>query len=150
MRNYKTINGLHKAYNDGRISKGEMEKQLFMLYIKNDNMVNTQESYELFNEIENTLFIDEDDINDFNALPDTVTLYRGQNTEDLDGISWTTEYEIAKKFAFRHKMSIKDVGVGVLKMEIPKTDIKAYTNNRNEKECIITNLNNSEWVECWE
>ena len=149
MKNYKTIKGLHRAYNDGRISKDEMERQLIMLYISNDNMVNTEEAYELFNEIDNTIFVDENDVNDFNALPDTITLYRGQNTEDLDGISWTTDYEMAKRFANRHKMFIKDVEVGILKIDVSKSDIKAYTNSRNEKECIITDSSNSEWVKCW-
>lgn len=150
-RNYKTIKGLHKAYTANRITKEQMQKQLLALYINNNNMVNTIESYQLFDSVDGTLFIDENDANEYNALPNTVTLYRGQNIEDLDGISWTLDYDIALQFAFRHRMTIVDengesIETGVLKVEVPKSQIKAYTNTRGEKECIIIDSSNSEWV----
>ena len=150
-KKYKTIKGLYKAYTANRITREEMERQLLLLYISNNDMVNTDESFKLFDSVNGTLFIDKNDVIEFNELPSIVTLYRGQNTEDLDGISWTTDFEIAKKFAARHKLTINDedgecIEAGVLKVEVPKEQIKAYTNNRNEKECIITESNDSEWV----
>lgn len=146
MKTYKTLKGLYNGWECGTITNDEMQMQLLKLYINNDKMVNTIENFKMFDAVDKTLFIDENDIAEFNKLPDTVKLYRGQNTEDLDGISWTTDYNIALQFAYRHKMLIRDIEVGVLMVEVNKTDIKAYTNKRNEKECIITDSSNSEWV----
>ena len=75
----------------------------------------------------------------YDSIPDIVTLYRGTCDEEAEnknyGISWTTDFEIAKFFAYRYG---KD-GRCVLKTEVNKKDIMSVLTNRKESEVIILN-----------
>ena len=81
----------------------------------------------------------------FDALPETITVYRGillKHNTDFDinvGVSWTTNSKIAKMFAYRF------LGLGgeacILKAEAPKEAVLFYTDEREESEIIIDPLN---------
>lgn len=69
----------------------------------------------------------------FDDLPDEFTVYRGQDKHWLDiGWSWTLSKDVAQFFADR------GVNEGVvLTMNIKKTDVIAYFNDREEQEIVI-------------
>lgn len=78
-----------------------------------------------------------DDMETYNTITDEVVLYRGCNIEETNweegytyGISWTTDYNVAKFFADRQKDGI------VVSTVAKKKDIKAFYNGREEQECI--------------
>lgn len=69
-------------------------------------------------------------------LPETFTIYRGTKKGIVDeGISWTTDREVAKKFSERF---LKPGEEPLIKEKVvSKKDIFFYTDGRNEKEVII-------------
>lgn len=73
----------------------------------------------------------------YDELPDKVTVYRGCSVEEaengIDGLSWTTDFRTALFFAYRHGTD----GRCVVRAEVDKAKIKAFTDDRNESECII-------------
>lgn len=73
----------------------------------------------------------EDDVVLFEALPDTVIIYRGCSTQNENGMSWTLSKEKALWFANRFRTD----GY-VLEAEVKKSDIIALLNHRGEQEII--------------
>lgn len=78
------------------------------------------------------------------AMPMAVTVYRGVQVgvhdepaqEAWNGFSWTTDVEVARFFA--HRMCPADKTPVVVEATVLRLDIMVYTNDRNEKECIIS------------
>jgi hypothetical protein len=79
-------------------------------------------------------FMDEEDRDLFNKLPDVLEIYRGYQEEKAKhGLSFTLDLEKAKWFAQRWKRKGK-----VVKSTVKKKDVVGYTNSRSEQEIIIT------------
>ncbi len=66
----------------------------------------------------------------FAALPPTLTLYRGARPDQVDGLSWTTDLEVAKFFAERTQGDVYVV-------KVPKSRVIMYLSGREESEVII-------------
>ena len=75
-----------------------------------------------------------DEVDAFNKLPDTITVYRGGHK---DGLSWTLSEEKAKWFGERNYY-FNEQETPLWKMDIKKKDIAWFTNSRNEQEVILT------------
>ena len=74
----------------------------------------------------------------YDAFPDNIIVYRGASLSEITGKyigqSWTTSIEDAEYFAYiRYKFPSRCV----LKATIAKSNIYAYVDERNEKECIV-------------
>lgn len=76
--------------------------------------------------------MDEDEQAVFEGLPEAVVVYRGVGEGGIDnGLSWTLKRTCAEWFAARF-------GTGhVVERTVPKADIVAYVNRRNEQEVIL-------------
>lgn len=81
----------------------------------------------------NHLFMTKEEREFLNALPDEVTVYRGCNIKNEDGYSYTLSIETAQFFSKR--IGCKDGYI--IKKVVPKKNIFAYTDGRNESEIII-------------
>jgi hypothetical protein len=69
-------------------------------------------------------------------LPDQLTLYRGADRSRIEGaVSWTTDKEIARRFACGHR-GIRNPDPVIAVATIAKADIFAATNDRNESEVL--------------
>jgi hypothetical protein len=70
------------------------------------------------------------------GLPDQLTLYRGADRSRIEGaISWTTDKEIARRFARGHR-GIRTPDPVIAVAAIAKADIFAATNERKESEVL--------------
>ena len=68
----------------------------------------------------------------YQMLPDIIDIYRGVgNKSNPNGISWTTNFEMAKWFANRW-----DNNGYIIKAKIPKENVLAYYLRRGEYEII--------------
>lgn len=83
------------------------------------------------------LIMDDTDQQVYNELPETFTIHRGYNHDDLDwqlGMSWTLDQRRAHWFAKRYPQKGKSiVATGTAKRE----DVIAYFGSRNEQEIVI-------------
>jgi len=91
--------------------------------------------------------MDESDIKIFDKFEEIVTIYRGTGQTEVDNgdfeQSWTIDIEIAKYFAYdlNQEKAETDIRV-VLKAQIHKSNIYAYSNHNNESLCIVE----SKWI----
>jgi hypothetical protein len=92
-----------------------------------------EEIIEMFDDADLSILRDGDK-QGFDALPETVTVYRGLQGKKARprALSWTTDLKVAKWFANRFKHEGK-----VYQATINKQDIYYYTNAREEKECVV-------------
>lgn len=80
-------------------------------------------------------FMSEEENSVYDSLPEKVTVYRGYNAKrpsSANGLSYTLNPDVAKKFAKRFTSS-----PAVKTRTIHKSQITAYINDRNEEEVII-------------
>ena len=72
----------------------------------------------------------------FDALPDPVTIYRGQDASAAPGLSWTTDREVATKLAgpMRSRHLRNPV---ILEAKITKADIAFVCNDRQKAELVL-------------
>jgi len=88
---------------------------------------------ELFKKADKNYLMDEDDRKEYDKLPEKVKIYRGiQKGAREDGLSWTTNKEVAEWFAKRFNHNGK-----IIEGWINKKDIFAYIGERNESEVIV-------------
>lgn len=67
------------------------------------------------------------------------TIYRGQNLEEVPGISWTLSKEKADWFAKRNEMFLGGKGkTDVVDMRVTLDDILYYYNGREEQEVVVS------------
>ena len=78
--------------------------------------------------------MDDEDLDAYNDLPYMFTVYRGCHGFNEDGVSWTTDEEVAKKFALRMAIDGKCV---LIEGTVHKNDIIAYYLGRGEKEIVV-------------
>lgn len=82
------------------------------------------------------------DLDTWNSLPETFTIYRGTTyggeTKQVHGTAWTLDEEIAMLFADVGPF-VKDGATGaVYALQVKKEDILYFTNERNESEIILS------------
>lgn len=100
-----------------------------------DPNVSTTELKNYFKKCDKDALMEEDELEVYNSLPDTVTVYRGvtsYNNKKLKVLSWTTNPEVAKWFANRYQQKGQ-----VYTATISKKHIFAYFGGRNEAEVIV-------------
>lgn len=116
----------------------------YLEYPNMDKNFTQRQFIKLFKRIPTIEWIDEEDLEHYNNLPEVITIYRGVKPKNkVEALSWTDNYDTAKWFADRFEANGK-----VYKAQINKEDILVYTNQRNEHECIVdfTKLMNIEEV----
>lgn len=96
--------------------------------------------------IERKYIMNKEEMSYFNSLPDMVTIYRGTSTDEFEnkeyGTSWTVNPNVAEFFAYNYTMT-KDEGERcVLQTQVPKDNIIAYLNDREEYEVLIREFPN--------
>lgn len=100
----------------------------------------------LFKRINHSYFMNDEELEIYNNLPDNVEIYRGIQgpKAKVKALSWTLSLDKAKWFAKRFDYNGK-----VFKTKISKKDIYAYCNGMGEEEIIIKpfKLKNFEEVE---
>jgi hypothetical protein len=78
-------------------------------------------------------------IRDGEALPrdNPLTIYRGQKASDPLGIAWTTDIEIAKKFAKGAGIRVKSLKGSVLQAHVWRGLVLGYLTKRGESEVVV-------------
>tara|TARA_R100000734_G_C3313432_1_gene104735 strand:+ start:1207 stop:1641 length:435 start_codon:yes stop_codon:yes gene_type:complete len=86
------------------------------------------------------LMMNDDELEEFHALPDVIEIYRGiASEEELDfdkfghGIHWTKSFKTAEWFAERFESKNKCILTG----KVLKENVIAYFNEKNEDELLI-------------
>ena len=75
-----------------------------------------------------------------------ITVYRGGTT--ANGFSWTTDFDIARKFAMRNSMSYFSPDGGkstIWQATVDPIGVMFMTNGRHEQEVVVRF-----WEDCWE
>ncbi len=101
----------------------------------NDPNLEVSKLITMFEKADPALLMDEDEYATYQAMDDTVTVYRGltpHNAKNLRALSWTTSRETAKWFAHR----FGEEGT-VYEAQIDKAHIFAYLSDRSEAEVIL-------------
>jgi len=104
-------------------------------FANNNVNVPKAELVKLFKIAKRDYMMQENDKEEFNKLPNEITVYRGLttfNSDNIKALSWTLDENKAKWFATRFSQNGK-----VYKANINKKDVFAYINLRSEKEIIL-------------
>ena len=139
---------------------------VFLLYMRDKKIVSTKEAGDLLAEqwslIENlshdanvskrtvlswikmadkTALMDEEELRQYNDLPDIVTVYRGCRVQKaMKGMSWTMSEEKARWFAERLALlsgGKRGTGPMVYRAKIRREDVIGYLAGRDEEEVIV-------------
>lgn len=122
------------------LSRKDLSKMLADVWVRtespnNDPNMSKNRLLSLFKKVEPQFLMDEDEYEEFQALEDTVTVYRGvtsHNAKNVKALSWTLNYDTADWFAHR----FGEDGT-VYEAQIDRRHIYAYFNRRNEHEVIV-------------
>ncbi|MBQ7827928.1 MAG: hypothetical protein IJY39_07065 [Clostridia bacterium] len=101
----------------------------------NDPNMSKNRLLSLFKKAVPKFLMNDDEYDEFQALDDTVTVYRGvtsHNAKNVKALSWTLNYDTADWFAHR----FGEDGT-VYEAQIDREHIYAYFNRRNEHEVIV-------------
>lgn len=101
----------------------------------NNSVVDIEDILSYFKKAQTKYLMDEEELEVFNNLPQTVTIYRGvtdHNRDNDKALSWTLSEEKANWFAHRF-----DEDGDVIEREVDKKYIYAYFDSRDEKEVIV-------------
>lgn len=71
----------------------------------------------------------------YKSLPESIVAYRGCSAERFLGVSWTTNYEVAFKFARGHRYIATPDPV-IATARIPKSKVRTVCLDRNESEIL--------------
>lgn len=83
-----------------------------------------------------TVFMEDDEMATFNALPDTITVWRGVgHREAIEGMSWTVDKAKAEWFARRFAGGEGHTPL-LVEGAVSKKDVLAYFSNRGESEIV--------------
>lgn len=111
-------------------------------YPNNDTNVSTRELLSYFNKSDKSILMSKDELEAYNKLDDSITIYRGVKPgAKVKALSWTTDKKVAKWFADRYEKNGK-----VYKAVIDKKGVLAYFLNRNEYE-VVVNYNKLKHIE---
>ncbi len=98
-----------------------------------DIKVTRERKRQMLKECKREELMTKEDLEYFDSLPETITIYRGVKKADkIDGVSWTLSREIAERFTY----DFLDDGY-VVEKEVHKNDVLAYFNIRDEQEIVI-------------
>jgi hypothetical protein len=86
----------------------------------------------------------EEELQFLNSLPDEIRIHRGMDLEEAKsenyGASWSLSKKVAEFFAFKYLVTDEDKKQRtVVSLTIPKKEVIAYFNRRNEEEIIWVN-----------
>ena len=102
-------------------------------YPNHDINVSTTEFMSMFRKVNKKFLMNQEEKAVFDALPETITVYRGiQKNATINALSWTLDKNIAKWFANRF-----DNNGEVVEATINKKYVFAYLNGRGEKEIVL-------------
>jgi hypothetical protein len=74
----------------------------------------------------------------YDALPDHMVIYRGQDATHEVGLAWTLDRDVAERFSGGHRSMANEHPV-VLVAEVAKSDVAFVSNDRDEREVVIFN-----------
>lgn len=98
-----------------------------------DENITAIEFVKLFRKADKSVLMDEDEFQQYLALPDEITVYRGIRARgSLKALSWTTDINKAKWFACRWNKTGK-----VYSAQISKEDVLAMFTLRGESELVV-------------
>ncbi len=83
--------------------------------------------------------MDEEEQAAYDALPDSVVIYRGCYAVNKWGFSWSLSREVAAKFPFLGRYYRRDEQALLVKARVPKSNIMAVCLGRDEQEIITYN-----------
>lgn len=104
-------------------------------YANSDAEVSKKQLIKMFRKADPAALMEEDELEQFASLDDTVTVYRGvtsYNAKNVRALSWTLDRETAEWFAHR----FGEDGT-VYEAQIDKEHIFALFNGRNESEIVL-------------
>lgn len=105
-------------------------------YPNTDVNVPVEECIQFFKHADIEQVMEQDDKRYYDSLPDVVTVWRGVTRgKNPYGISYTLDKD--KAIWFKNRFSNPEQPGILIELEVPKKDILAYINSRNEKEVII-------------
>jgi hypothetical protein len=100
--------------------------------------VSKKEMVSFFKRAKKEYIMDEEELKVYNNLPEQVTIYRGvRDKRWLRELSWTLDYEQAEWFATRFESEEQIV----YEVTLPKQEVLAFINDRDEQEIIIDPYN---------
>ncbi len=102
-----------------------------------DSFVSRKEAVQYFKSAKKECLMNDDDLDYYNSLPNTITVYRGVSPNRAKyGLSWTDNKKKAEWFQHRFEKELHKKGY-LLKATINKKHCLAYINDRKEKELVI-------------
>lgn len=72
----------------------------------------------------------------YQRLPETLTVYRGQDGDRANGLSWTLSRRVAERFAAGHR-GIANADPQVLERQISRCDVAFACADRGEAEIVL-------------
>lgn len=81
-------------------------------------------------------FMSDENLNVYNDLPETITIYRGQDRDHPIGLSWTLNLDVARFFGRGHRGMWNDHPV-VLTGTVRKNDVAFVASDRDEQEIVV-------------
>ncbi len=106
---------------------------VYMEYPNNDKNVSKKEFIEYFKKIDKNIFMNKEEIDIYNNLPDEIVVYRGvKPNSTYKALSWTLNLDTATWFADRFEKDGK-----VYKATINKKYVFTYIGERNEFEVVL-------------
>ncbi|WP_099369859.1 hypothetical protein [Sphingobacterium sp. 1.A.5] len=121
---------------------------LMNAYVSSDNLYEYRDEIkDIFSRFQGQTgnFLNNDDAEYFNQLPDQITIYRGMTVEEFEGgeygVSWSLKKEVAEFFAntYGRNFSTVDSQKIVVERTINKKDVITFNNERKEFEVIYIN-----------
>ena len=91
-----------------------------------------------FRKADKQYLMSKEDLEYYEALPETITVYRGVSVGRVDlGLSWTDDREKAEWFMHRFDRKNNNEKGHLLSVTCPKQYALAYLDSRNEKEIVL-------------
>lgn len=81
-------------------------------------------------------FMADDNLSMYGDLPETITIYRGQDRDHPIGLSWTLNLEVARFFSRGHR-GMWNEHPAVLTGKVRKDDVALVCNDRDEQEIVV-------------
>lgn len=132
-----------KAKVGDRMSTEELAHQIAWVWTDSENIHECHDAWddllEWMDPEARRHLMDEEELAEFDALPERITVYRGCIADlNEDGLSWTLERKTASWFA-RRFAGLREGEPRVLVGTVDKADVIAYFTSRNEAEIVVAN-----------
>lgn len=83
-----------------------------------------------------TAYLERDDLEFFDSLPEVVTIFRGSSPSRKRGMAWTTNEQVAEGFAHGHRGMRVPNGT-IFTAKVGKADILSVATDREEFEVLV-------------